>query len=106
MNHVRRVLAAGLIAAAGFSVPVLVPAVIAAAVVHSIGPAEAACGPSDKIDRSTVDQARTEMEKAGFSAIRDLKKGCDNYWHGTAMRNGKESHVVATPQGNVMREGD
>jgi hypothetical protein len=106
MSNVRHVLAAAAIAAAGFSVPVLVPAVIAAAVVHSIGPAEAACGPGDRINSSTATQAKAEMQKAGFRDIHDLKKGCDNDWHGTATKNGQETHVVATADGNVMREGD
>jgi hypothetical protein len=66
----------------------------------------AGCEAGDKIDSSTAAEARTKMESAGFHQVRDLQKGCDNFWHGIAVKDGNESHVVLTPQGQVMREGD
>jgi hypothetical protein len=64
------------------------------------------CEATDKIDGSTAAMATKKMEGAGFHDVRDLKKGCDNFWHGIAVKDGIESHVSLTPQGEVMREGD
>jgi hypothetical protein len=77
---------------------------VAAALVIAAGPAAAACSANHRIDGSTADQARKKMEAAGYSHVQSLNKGCDNYWHGTAMRNGQMVYVVLTPQGEVMRE--
>lgn len=68
--------------------------------------AYAACLPGEPIDGSTAAQAKERMQAAGYSNVRDLKKGCDNYWHGVAVKNGAEVHVVLAPQGQVMTEGD
>jgi hypothetical protein len=64
------------------------------------------CDAADKIDGSTADAAQKRIERAGFQQVRNLKKGCDNFWHGTAVKDGSESHVVLTPQGQVAREGN
>jgi hypothetical protein len=64
------------------------------------------CPPQDKIDSSTVPQAMRKMEAAGYSHVHDLRKGCDNYWHGKAMKNGQAVRIVLSPQGRVMEEGD
>lgn len=64
------------------------------------------CEPTDKIDGSTVETARKKIEKAGYSQVRSLKKGCDNFWHGTAVRDGKTVNVALSPQGTVMAEGE
>lgn len=64
------------------------------------------CEPTDKIDGSTVETARQKIEKAGYRQVRNLKKGCDNFWHGTAVKDGKTVNVVLSPQGSVMEEGD
>ena len=64
------------------------------------------CPPEDKIDSSSVPQAMKKMEAAGYMHVHDLRKGCDNYWHGIAMKGGQEMRVVLSPQGNVMEEGD
>lgn len=64
------------------------------------------CEAGDRIDGSTADDARKKMERAGFHQVRDLMKGCDNFWHGTAVKDGSETHVAVTPQGQVLREGD
>lgn len=107
MSNVKSILAAGLIAAGGaalFGASLVVPATVGVAAFSA--PAYAACDPGTRIDGSTVADARSEMQKAGYSDIHDLKKGCDNYWHGIAMHDGSETHVVATPKGKVMTEGD
>jgi hypothetical protein len=107
MRNVKGALAAGLAAAGGigfFGVSLALPATVG--LVGSTAPAYAACDPGTKIDKSTAAEARSEMQKAGFTKVRDLKKGCDNYWHGVAMKGGKETHVVAAPDGKVMTEGD
>jgi len=64
------------------------------------------CAPEDKIDSSTAPQAMKKMEAAGYTHVHDLMKGCDNYWHGIAMKGGTETRVVLSPAGQVMQEGD
>ena len=64
------------------------------------------CSPEDKIDSSTAPQAMKKMESAGYTHVHDLMKGCDNYWHGKAMKSGQAVRVVLSPQGQVMEEGD
>lgn len=80
-------------------------------VVGAVGFAPAAawaapCEPTDKIDGSTVETARQKIEKAGYRQVRNLKKGCDNFWHGSAVKDGKTVNIVLSPQGTVMVEGD
>ena len=64
------------------------------------------CEAIDKIDGSSVETARRKIEKAGYSRVRDLKKGCDNFWHGKAVKDGKTINIVLSAQGTVMVEGD
>jgi hypothetical protein len=66
----------------------------------------AACEPGERIDASTAEQAKKRIESAGFGQVRDLRKGCDNVWHGTAMKGGAAVRVAVQPQGQVMQEGD
>jgi hypothetical protein len=35
-----------------------------------------------------------------------LRKGCDNYWHADALKDGNIVHVVVTPQGELLTEDD
>jgi hypothetical protein len=72
--------------------------------VNTIDRAYAACEPGDKIDRSTVEDARKKIQAAGYQKVGNLKKGCDNYWHATAEKNGAQVFVVLSPQGEVMEE--
>jgi len=93
------------------NLPVLAAAILLAALFTGpapplIGPARAACDPGDRIDKSTIDEARQKIEGAGYRAVRQLRKSCDNYWHGIAMKDGNEIRVVLSPQGRVMRDGD
>jgi hypothetical protein len=64
------------------------------------------CSAGEKIDGSSAESARMKMQKAGFPAVRGLKKGCDNFWHGSMLRDGQTVHVVLSPQGQVMVEGN
>lgn len=85
---------------------------VAAAVVFGAGPfdiverAGAACDAEDKIDKSTAADARKKIEGAGYRKVANLKKGCDNYWHATAEKNGTAVFVVLSPQGEVIEEGN
>jgi hypothetical protein len=106
MSEFKNIVAAGLIAGGIAGTGVVGAAVVAAGLDAAFHPALAACLPGAKIDKSTAAQARTKMEKAGYRQVHDLKKGCDNYWHGLATKDGKQTRVVVSPQGEVMPEGD
>ncbi|MGE5538484.1 MAG: PepSY domain-containing protein [Gemmatimonas sp.] len=67
-------------------------------------PAFAACDPGDRPDKSTADDAKKKIQAAGYRDVRSLKKGCDNYWHGTATKDGAQVYVVLSPQGEVIVE--
>jgi hypothetical protein len=58
------------------------------------------------VDGSTADDARRKIEAAGFTDVRELKKSCDNFWHGKAMLGGRAVNVVLTPGGKVMLESN
>ncbi len=85
-----------------------------AAVLAAVSPAPSAqtagkvggCEPGDKINGTTAADARKKIEAAGYRKVGDLKKGCDNAWHGTAEKDGGRVHVVLNPQGLVLPEGD
>jgi hypothetical protein len=105
-NSFKNIFTAALTAAGIGTATFVAPAVLAAGVDGAIHSAQAACTAGAKIDKSTADDAKRKMQKAGYSRIHDLKKGCDNYWHGIAVKDGNETHVVLSPQGTVMPEGD
>lgn len=65
-----------------------------------------ACDPGEKIDASTAADVRKKIEAAGYQKVKNLKKGCDNYWHAQAEKDGKPVFIVLSPQGEVMQEGD
>ena len=69
-----------------------------------VPPAYAACDPGDKIDKTTVAEAIKKIEAAGYARVHGLKKGCDNVWHGTAMKGGATVYVALTPKGEVYPE--
>ncbi|HYC12642.1 MAG TPA: hypothetical protein VEC75_00235 [Stellaceae bacterium] len=69
-------------------------------------PAYADCMSGERIDASTANDALRRFTAAGYPSVHALRKGCDNYWHGVAERNGAEVNVVLAPSGNVMQEGD
>jgi Peptidase propeptide and YPEB domain len=78
---------------------------LAAVIVLAAGPAWAGCSASDRIDGSTAAQAKSKIEAAGYDQVTGLKKGCDNYWHAIAMKDGASVGVVVSPTGEVMTEG-
>lgn len=81
-------------------------AIVATVLILATTTAWAACSPNDRIDGSTADQARRKIEAAGYEQVRDLKKGCDNFWHGQATKDGAAVNVVLSPDGKVMTETD
>lgn len=68
--------------------------------------AQAACEPGDRIDNTTAEMAKKRAESAGYSQVRMERKGCDNVWHGTAMKGGAPTRVAVLPSGEVAPEGD
>ena len=78
---------------------------LAAVGMLAAGPAWAGCSAGDRIDGTTADQAKHQIVAAGYSQVSGLKKGCDNYWHGIAMKDGASVGVVVSPTGEVMTEG-
>src|SRR5882672_9437599 len=78
---------------------------LAAVVMLATGPAWAGCSATDRIDGTTADMAKHKIEAAGYNHVTDLSKGCDNYWHAIAMKDGASIGVVVSPTGEVMTEG-
>lgn len=70
------------------------------------GHAEGSVCAGDKVDGSTADMARKKIAAAGYRHIRDLKKGCDNFWHGQAEKDGQTVNVVLSPKGDIETEGN
>jgi hypothetical protein len=64
------------------------------------------CDVGAKIDGSVAADARRKMNVAGYMDVSELKKGCDNYWHGMAVKDGVATHVLLAPQGRVQSEGN
>jgi len=88
-------------------------AVLVAAVAVAIAPdiggfgsAQAACDPGDKIDGTTAADAKKRIEAQGYTQVKALRKGCDNFWHATAVKGGVAGRVVLSPQGQVTPEGE
>ena len=71
-----------------------------------IAPAQASCEPGTHIDKTTVEGIRDKLIKAGYKNPLHLRKGCDNAWHGSAIKNGTEINVAVTADGHIVREGD
>ena len=67
-------------------------------------PAYAQCMHGERIDGTTADMARAKATSAGFSNVVMNRKGCDNYWHGTANQGGSRVGIVVSPAGQVMVE--
>ena len=68
--------------------------------------ARAACDPGDRIDATTAEMAAKRTQGAGYSHVQMEHKGCDNVWHGFAMKDGATGRVAVSPAGEVMPEGD
>lgn len=71
-----------------------------------VAPAEAACDPGTRVDKTTVEDIRDKLIKAGYKNPLHLRKGCDNAWHGTAMKDGEQISVAVTQDGHIVREDD
>lgn len=71
---------------------------------YVVTPAMAACEQGQVLDGTTVAGTRAKIIAAGFTDVRDLRKGCDNFWHAKAMKDGVETGVVVTPDGRVLTE--
>jgi hypothetical protein len=82
---------------------VIAPAVLAPVTFTA---AQAACEPGDRIDGTSAAQAARRAQSAGFAQVRMERKGCDNVWHGTAMKGGAPVRVAVLPSGEVVPEGD
>jgi hypothetical protein len=81
-------------------------ALLAAPAAGLVAPAQAACAPGDRIDGTTAEWAREKAAAAGYSDITMERKGCDNFWHGFAMKDGQQTRIVVSPDGEVRPEGD
>ncbi len=64
------------------------------------------CHFGEVIDGTTADDAKRNIEAAGYTNVVGLKKSCDNYWHGQALVNGTQTRVSVTPDGRVRLEND
>ena len=71
-----------------------------------IAPAHAACVPGTRIDKTKVEDTRDKLIKAGYKNPLHLRKGCDNAWHGTAIRDKKQINIAVTADGHIVHDGD
>jgi len=49
----------------------------------------------------TESQARSRLEKNGYSQVSGLTKGDDGIWRGAATKNGSSVHVTVDYKGNI-----
>lgn len=71
-----------------------------------VPPAWAACEPGTVIDKTTVEATRDRLLKAGYKNPLHLRKGCDNTWHGEAIKDGAEINVAVLSNGRIVRDGE
>lgn len=101
MNGKTRIFAATVFAS------VLVAGVLlAGAPPFAVNIAYAACDPGVKIDGSSASDAKKKIEAQGYQKVANLKKGCDNFWHGTAVKDGTSYNISLSPDGTVAQEGN
>lgn len=65
----------------------------------------AACAASEKPDKTTVEDIRKLLEKAGYTKAHKWTKGCDNVWHVIATKDGAEVGLAVLPDGHIVLEG-
>ena len=53
----------------------------------------------------TEGEAKSRIEKTGFSNVSNLKKDDDGVWRGRAIKDGKTVDVSVDFQGNVIQAG-
>lgn len=93
----------------GAAVSAIVFGVVSLQVAHAADAAALpaiGCEASDKIDGSTAANAVKQMNAAGYTQVTEIKKGCDSWWHGMAVKDGNATHVSLSPQGEVRSEGN
>jgi hypothetical protein len=71
-----------------------------------IATAYAACEPGTPLDKTTIDEIRARLTKAGYTNPQNLRKGCDNTWHGTVTKDGAQINIAVTTDGHIVQEGD
>jgi hypothetical protein len=71
-----------------------------------ISVAQAACDSGTSLDKTTVEQIRDRLVKAGYKNPTHLRKGCDNSWHGTVLKDDQQINVAITPDGHIVQEDD
>ena len=64
------------------------------------------CSNGEVIDGSTAEQAITQFQAAGYSNVKIVRKGCDNFWHATGTKDGLGGNIVMAPDGTIMPEGN
>ena len=80
------------------------------------GPQNSAINSSDSSNRQatapvagrnsfTEGEAKSRIEKMGFSNVTNLKKDDNGVWRGRAMKDGKAVDVSVDYQGNVIQAG-
>ena len=93
----------------GLGIAVLSASVLVAPTIvapKALTAAQAACLPGERIDGRTADMAKRQAESAGYRNVQMEHKGCDNVWHGFAMKDGATGRVAVSSSGEVMPEGD
>jgi len=63
--------------------------------------ATAASGAVPGANSFTEAQARSRLEKNGYSQVSGLAKGDDGIWRGAATKNGSSVHVSVDYKGNI-----
>lgn len=61
-----------------------------------------AAAPVEGANSFTEAQAKTRIEEAGFSDVKDLKKDDKGIWMAAGMKDGKAVSVALDYQGNVV----
>jgi hypothetical protein len=57
--------------------------------------------PAKGANSFTMGEAKSRIEKDGYTNVSDLTKDQDGVWHGAAQRNGAPAHVWLDYKGNV-----
>jgi len=69
--------------------------------VKRVANATAPAGAVPGANSFTESQARSRLEKNGFSQVSGLSKGDDGIWRGAATKNGSSVHVTVDYKGNI-----
>ncbi|KQO75638.1 PepSY domain-containing protein [Rhizobium sp. Leaf262] len=58
--------------------------------------------PVEGANSFTEEQAKTRIEEAGYSEVKDLKKDDKGIWMASGMKDGKPAMIALDYQGNVV----